>query len=44
MVDLQLMTCTYKKFDMEKLPYVHMLRAVGVKEDKFYDCCLVYYN
>ncbi|KAL5578885.1 hypothetical protein UlMin_011327 [Ulmus minor] len=44
-VDLQQMTCTCKKFDLEKLPCEHALRAMGeIGENKFYECWLIYYN
>ncbi|KAL5573602.1 hypothetical protein UlMin_023199 [Ulmus minor] len=39
------MTCTCKKFDLEKLPCEHALRAVGeIRENKFYDCCSPFYS
>ena len=39
-VDLQQMTCTCKKFDLEKLPCEHALRTAGeIVGNKFYDCC-----
>ena len=35
-VDLQRMTCTCKKFDLEKLPCEHALRATGeIREKQF---------
>ena len=44
-VDLQQMTCTCKKFELEKLPCEHALRAVGeIGENKFYECCSIYYS
>ena len=44
-VDLQRMTCTCKKFDLEKLPCEHALGAVGeIIENKFYDCCSPFYT
>ena len=45
MVDLQQMTCTCKKFDLEKLPCEHALKATGeIEENKFYDYCSIYYS
>ncbi|KAL5561311.1 hypothetical protein UlMin_031058 [Ulmus minor] len=42
-VDLQQMTCTCKKFDLEKLPCEHALKAAReIGEKKFYDCCSLY--
>ncbi|KAL5570353.1 hypothetical protein UlMin_026928 [Ulmus minor] len=44
-VDLQQMTCTCKKFELEKLPCEHALRAAGeIGENKFYECCSIYYS
>ena len=44
-VDLQQMTYTCKKFDLEKLPCEHALRAAGeIGENKFYECCSIYYS
>ena len=44
-VDLQQMTCTCNKFELEKLPREHALRAVGeIGENKFYECCSIYYS
>ncbi|KAL5548815.1 hypothetical protein UlMin_004046 [Ulmus minor] len=44
-VDLQWMTCTCKKFDLEKLPCEHTLRATGeIMKNKFYDCCSLFYS
>ncbi|KAL5547916.1 hypothetical protein UlMin_003147 [Ulmus minor] len=45
MVNLQQMTCTCKKFELEKLPCKHALRAAGeIVENKFYECCSIYYS
>ena len=39
------MTCTCKKFDLKKLPCEHAFRATGkIGENKFYDCCSLYYS
>ena len=44
-VNLQWMTCTCKKFDLEKLLCEHALRAAGeIRENKFYDCCSLFYS
>ena len=44
-VDLQQMTCTCKIFELEKLPCEHALRAAGeIGENKFYECCSIYYS
>ncbi|KAL5569196.1 hypothetical protein UlMin_025771 [Ulmus minor] len=44
-IDLQRLTCTCKKFDLEKLPCEHALRtAREIGENRFYDCCSLYYN
>ena len=44
MVDLQQMTCTCKRFDLEKILYEHALRAAReTGENKFNDCCSIYY-
>ena len=44
-VDLQRMTCTCKKFDLEKLPCEHALRAAGeIMENKFYYCLSLFYS
>ena len=45
MVNLQQMTCTCKKFELEKLPCEHALRATReIGENKFYECCSIYYS
>ncbi|KAL5572731.1 hypothetical protein UlMin_022328 [Ulmus minor] len=42
-VDLQQMTCTCKKFELEKFPCEHALRAAGeIGENKFYERCSIY--
>ena len=44
-VDLQQMACTCKKFDLEKLPCEHALRAAGeFGENMFYNCCSIFYS
>ncbi|KAL5538505.1 hypothetical protein UlMin_043901 [Ulmus minor] len=44
-IDLQRMTCTCKKFDLENLPCKHALRAAGeIGENMFYDCCSIFYS
>ena len=44
-VDLQRMTCTDKKFDLEKLPCEHALTAAGeIRGNKFYNCYSLYYS
>ncbi|KAL5554849.1 hypothetical protein UlMin_037085 [Ulmus minor] len=44
-VNLQQMTCTCNKFELEKLPCEHALRAAGeIEENKFYECCSIYYS
>ena len=39
------MNYTCKKFDLEKFPCEHALRVAGeVGENKFYECCSIYYS
>ena len=45
MVDLRQMNYTCKKFDLEKLPCEHALKATGeIEENRFYDYCSIYYS
>lgn len=41
-VDLKVMTCSYKHFQVDGIPCPHALAAIGEKGDSPYNCCSQY--